>query len=129
MRFAVIQAGSVINVIEADADFTLEGFDLVASDIAGPGWSYDGVDFHPPPPEPAPVPPSISPLQARRALRAAGLIDEVNVAVSSADADTQDAWEYATEIRRDNEIIAAMAAQFGLTDAQVDDLFRAGAAL
>ena len=35
----------------------------------------------------------------------------------------------ALEIRRDNALIASMAASLGLTDAQIDDLFRAAAVL
>lgn len=128
MRYAVINNGDVVNVIEADDGFVLDGYTLVPSDIAGPGWTYDG-EFHPPAPEPVPAPLSITPLQARRALRAAGLLDAVNGAVALADPDTQDAWEYAIEVRRDNPIIAGMAAALGLTDAQLDDLFRTAATL
>jgi hypothetical protein len=72
---------------------------------------------------PTPPPVSCSPLQARRALRAAGLIANVNAMVNAADADTKDAWEYATVIHRDNPVVLALAAQLGLSDAQVDNLF------
>ena len=128
MRYAVINNGNVVNVIEAPEGFVLDGYALVPSDIAGPSWTYDG-EFHPPAPEPVPVPLSITPLQARRALRAAGLLGAVNGAVASADPDIQDAWEYAIEVRRDNPIIAGMAASLGLTEAQLDDLFRQAATL
>lgn len=80
------------------------------------GWSTT-------PPVTPPLPLVVTPLQARRALRAAGLIEQVNAAISAADADTQDAWEYATVIERDNAIIAAMAVQLGLTEQDVDGLF------
>jgi len=39
------------------------------------------------------------------------------------------AWEYATEVRRDSPMVQAMAQQLGLTDEQVDDLFRQAAAI
>jgi hypothetical protein len=77
-----------------------------------------------PPPEPPPVPRSVTPLQARRALRAAGLMPAVEAALAEADDDARDAWEYAIEVRRDDPLLAALAAQVGLTTAQVDDLFR-----
>jgi len=67
---------------------------------------------------------SVSPLQIRRALRQAGLFEAVSAFVSSADDDVQDAWEYATQIDRDNPLIVAAAQALSVTDAQVDDLFR-----
>jgi hypothetical protein len=75
------------------------------------------------------VPESISPLQARKALRAAGLLDQVNAAVQAATPDVQDAWEFASEIQRDNPLIAQVAAGLGLTGGQVDQLFIQAAAL
>jgi hypothetical protein len=82
-----------------------------------------------PPAPPAPVPEAITPLQARRALRAAGLLDAVNAWIATQPADAQDAWEYCIEVRRDSPFIAGAQAALGLTSQQVDDLFRAGAAL
>jgi hypothetical protein len=86
---------------------------------------------NPPPPEPEPnaVPASVTPLQARRALRQAGLLAAVEAAVAQADDDTQDAWQYALSIERSNPIIAALAAQLDMTDEQIDDLFRLAATL
>ena len=73
---------------------------------------------------PNPVPQSVTPLQMRRALTTAGLRDSVESAVSSADDGTKDAWEYATEIRRDNALLATLASGLGKTSVQIDDLFR-----
>lgn len=75
------------------------------------------------------VPASVSPLQARRALRAANLLATVTAALEAADDETREAWEYATEIRRDNALVAAVAVGVGLTTEQVDALFIAAAAL
>jgi hypothetical protein len=75
------------------------------------------------------VPSSISPLQARRALRQAGLKAAVDAYVATLDEEEQEAWEYATEVRRENAIIAAGATALGLTDAQLDGLFVLGASL
>lgn len=76
-----------------------------------------------------PVPEWITPLQARRALTAAGMRSAVDNYVAALDQDSKDAWEYATIVHRDNAIIAAGAAALGLTTAQVDDLFRLGTTL
>lgn len=74
-----------------------------------------------------PVPASVSPRQASLALLAAGLLDTVESAVAAAPKAVQIDWQRATEIRRDNPTLAAVSAQLGLTDAQVNDLFRAAA--
>ena len=78
-------------------------------------------------PPSAPVPGSVTAFQARAALLAAGLLDEVEAAVAAADRLTQTAWEYAQAFERTSPTIAALAAALGLTDAQLDDLFRAAA--
>ena len=80
-----------------------------------------------------PVPDAVTNYQARMALRAAGLRDKVDAAIRGADqsvpanAEALDAWDYANQFFRDQPIIAAMQAVLGLSDAQVDDLFRAAA--
>lgn len=84
-------------------------------------------------PSPAPsvakVIPSVSPLQARRALLEIGLLDEADAFVGTLDRFEQLAWEYATLIERDNPIITKAAAAIGLTEAQVDALFARAAEL
>jgi hypothetical protein len=39
------------------------------------------------------------------------------------------AWEFSISVQRDDPTLAAMAAQLGLTEQQMDDLFRQAAAL
>jgi len=75
------------------------------------------------------VPKAVSPLQARKALRQAGMMSTITAALSAADEETREAWEYATEIRRDNVLLSAVAAGAGMTDEQIDDLFRLAATL
>jgi hypothetical protein len=82
-----------------------------------------------PKPEPSPVPQSVSPLQARRALRAAQLMEAVEALIADASEEVREAWEYAVEIRRDDATLAVLAAELGMTDAQLDDLFRDAASL
>jgi hypothetical protein len=81
------------------------------------------------PPYVEPVPESISPLQARKALRAVGLMDAVKAYVATLSEEEQEEWEYATEIRRNNHIIASGAAALEMTPEQIDDLFRLGVTL
>ena len=60
MQYALINAGQVVNIIEADADFidSLQGFDAaVAHDQAQIGWTWDGQQLHAPAPPPAPPAP------------------------------------------------------------------------
>lgn len=72
-----------------------------------------------------PVPAAVTPLQARKALRLAGIMPSVQLYLATAPAEVTEAWEYANEIERTNTIITQVAGQLGLTDEQVDDLFRA----
>ena len=63
--------------------------------------------------------------QAKAALLQAGLLDAAEAAVAQSDSLTRLAWIEAVEYRRNSPAILAIAAALGLTDAQVDDLFRA----
>jgi len=63
--------------------------------------------------------------QAKAALHAAGLLDDVETAMATADRFAQIAWADAIEFRRNSPTIKAMAAALELTDAQIDNLFRA----
>lgn len=78
---------------------------------------------------PSLVPQSVTPRQARLALSAAGLLGTVNDAVAVSDDSTRISWEYATEVRRDNPLIAQVASGLNLTDAQIDALFVSAASL
>ena len=55
-KYALINDGLVVNIIEADAAFvtTLSGYQaVVAHDAAQIGWTWDGTQLHAPPPAPA----------------------------------------------------------------------------
>lgn len=79
--------------------------------------------------QPIPVPQSVTMRQARLALLAAGLLDPVNIAVLAAGSAAQVEWEYASEVQRSAGLVPAMAAALGMSDAQIDALFVAAAAL
>lgn len=69
------------------------------------------------------VPSAVSPWQMRRALNQLGLRATVEAAVAVADQDTKDGWEFATEFRRDNALLGAMAANLNMSEQDLDDLF------
>lgn len=72
---------------------------------------------------------SVTPLQIRRALRQMGMLDDVTAFVEASSVEVREAWEYAVQIDRTNELIAAAAASIGATDEDVDELFRLAATL
>lgn len=85
------------------------------------------VPVEPGPPPPPPVPQTITPLQARRALRAAGLLHAVSAWIGAQPDEVQEAWEYCVEVRRDSALIAGTQSALGLTSTQIDELFRTAA--
>lgn len=81
-----------------------------------------------PQPPPAPVPPIVSRAQGRTALNLAGLFETVEAAVYAPGADPQLRIAYeANEWHRASPTLLALAAGLGLTEEQVDDLFRTAA--
>ena len=70
---------------------------------------------------------TVSRFQAMAALLDADLLSQVNVALADAGPLAQLAWAEATEFRRNSTTISGLASGLGLTDTQVDDLFRAAA--
>jgi len=74
------------------------------------------------------VPTMLTPRQARLALLAVGLLDEVETLLAN-DKAMQIWWEYSLDIQRNHEHIVAMGGALGLTETQLDDLFIDGAKL
>jgi hypothetical protein len=81
----------------------------------------------PEPPAPPLVPESVTPLQARRALRKAGLLSTVNDFIATQPDEVQEAWEYCISVYRNDPLITSLQAELNLTDEQLDDLFRSAA--
>ena len=68
MRYAIIDAGRVVNVIEAEGP--IDGLTMVPSDEANIGWEWTGAMFvAPPPPPPPPPTPRVPNAVTRRQLR------------------------------------------------------------
>ena len=76
-----------------------------------------------------PVPQQVTMRQARLALLSAGLLDDAELVIAAAGREAQLEWEYAAVVERTNPAVAAVQQQQGLTDAQIDDLFREAAKL
>lgn len=133
-KFANVVDGIVVNIIEADGTWQpTDGIAVPADDNVSIGWTYaekHGFALPLPVVVAVPVPEAVAPAQARLALARAGLLDAVNKAVSKHPSnEVRIVWEYATAIRRDSPFIAAMAGALGLSSEQLDDLFRAAAAI
>ena len=70
------------------------------------------------------VPQVVTMRQARLALLNAGLLDTVNAAVSAAGGSAAIEWEFAQEVERNWTTLISLQPTLGLTDEQIDDLFR-----
>lgn len=98
------------------------------------GFTRDDFPEAVPPDPPAytpvvdPVPEVVTMRQARLALLGAGLLPLVNNAVANMPGAEGDAarieWEYSNTVGRHHPLVMSLGAALGLTDAQLDDLFR-----
>lgn len=105
-------------------EFSGEVRALPAKTLATPENALDDIVTNPPAPALLPAPVEVTPLQMRRALNTAGLRSAVEAAVGAAAQDVRDAWEFASVIRRDDSLLAGVAAYLGKTSVEIDDLFR-----
>lgn len=87
-----------------------------------------------PPPAPPPVPQEVTNFQARALLmnmpgsaEGRSLFDDVDDALRALGGVAFQAWEYGTVFPRQSQLIATMAAEFNLTEAQLDQMFIAAA--
>lgn len=79
---------------------------------------------------PAPViPASVTPRQVRLLLLQQGLLSQVEALIASSDEATKITWAYASEFKRNDPLLEALATQLGLTSQQVDQFFIAAAAI
>lgn len=127
MRFAIIENGKVVNVSESESALSAN---WVQSDVAKIGDIYDGATFTTPDPV-IPVPESVPALNALLAIDAAGLSSQYEAWANHADRTFAERAfiEKAEQWRRSSPHVAAGAAALGLSDSQIDDLFRSAAAI
>lgn len=82
---------------------------------------------------PPPVPGVVTMRQARLALLSAGLLTQVDDVVQTMKDAAGDAarieWEYAGTVDRQWPLVVALGTSLGITDEQIDDLFRLAATL
>lgn len=101
----------------------------------GDHYYWNGSDWVYMPPDPAELLEQeragmvCSRFQAKAALHAAGLLNQVEAALSEDDAFAQLAWAEASEFRRTSPTMLSLAESLGMTDEQLDDLFRAAMAI
>lgn len=69
------------------------------------------------------IPSLVSMRQARLALLQSGLLAQVNAAIAVGSEADKITWEYATEVRRGDALVAGLSAALGLSASQLDDLF------
>ena len=82
------------------------------------------------PPEPTdPIPLSVTRFQARAALWLAGLLDDAEAAISQAHPLSRIAWEQANVYRRDSPTVISIGQQLGLSEADIDELFKTAASI
>lgn len=100
-------------------------------------WANGTVErwLHSEPSEPTspPAPQRVTMRQARLALLAAGLLDDVAAAIATLPSPQKEAaqieWEYSQEVQRHNGVLLQLAPALGLDDAAIDALFAAAAGL
>lgn len=76
-----------------------------------------------------PVPQQVTMRQARLELLKRALLDDVEAVITAAGREAQIQWEYTSVVERSNPVIAIVQQQHGMTDAEIDDLFREAAKL
>jgi hypothetical protein len=133
MRKAVIADGVVINVIEVDPDQIpdwAQGFPEAGD--AGPGWTWDGESFAPPP-EPDPAERLTAERAAMVCSRLQGRLvlgEATCAALDAMAADPTTPWAmrqtiaHAIEWRRTSQAMTELGYLLGYSDAQMDELFR-----
>jgi len=75
------------------------------------------------------VPASVTNAQLRRALLAQNLLDQVDAAIQQIGGDALIQWEYGNPFMRFDPLVVQMGGALGKTEADIDALFKAAAAL
>lgn len=126
-RKAVVQNGTVVNIIMAPHDFELEGAELVTSETAEIGDEWDGSEFTTPPAPPAPFLP-IEAWRFEAAIQIAGIKDQIDAAIEDLPEPDRTVAKAKrariVEYHRNDPLIAALAPAVNLDEAAVDALWR-----
>jgi len=136
MRYAYVANGVVQEAWSRDP-FELFDAGYAALFVSCPDevqqfWTYDGTTWAAPA-TPSRGPASVTMRQARLALLQAGKLDDVDAAIAALPSPAKEAaqieWEYATEVKRDSQLVTQLAPALGLADAALDALFTQAATL
>ncbi len=130
MKYAYIENGVVIDRVGNDP-FQLFNPAYAEQFIECPEevdnfWLYDGNEFTPPLPPPVIIP-TLTMRQARLSLLDAGLLDEVEAAITTPE--NRIWWDYSTTVERSHPLVDAVLTGLGKTAAEIDDMFIAAATL
>lgn len=117
-----IEDGAFIPADPANADY--------AAYLA---WVAEGNSPQPADPVVPSIPEVVTMRQARLALLQAGLLAQVNTAVASMPGAAGDTarieWEFSSTVERNRPLVQSLIGALGLTESQLDDLFRLAATL
>lgn len=84
------------------------------------GWSYEDGEFIAPPPMSIIIP-VLTMRQARLALLDAGLLDEVEAAITTPE--NRIWWDYSTTVERNHPLVDAVLAALGKSPEEIDEMF------
>jgi hypothetical protein len=126
MLAAVIDEEEIVtNIIVVNSIDVLPG--LIDGEGASIGDMWDGVSFTAPPPTPPIVPDRIPMLNAHLVMIDAGWMDQVNAYINSIPgtngAKVRAYLDKALTMERDHQLVKAIPAALGKTEADVDQLF------
>jgi predicted component of type VI protein secretion system len=118
-RFNIIENGVVVNTIVASIEYMQRKYDPS---------QYEQLPDIPKPEKPDPVPQSVTMRQARLALLQQGLLAQVDTVIDQLPEPDKSAakieWEYSQTVERDRPLIQALAPGLGLSDEDLDNLFK-----
>lgn len=135
-KYVLHANGVVTNVIEADSAWIAANHptaDLLQDGVfVSPGATRNGANSYTVV-SAVRVPTEVTMRQARLALLGANLLSRVDTVINAMSSPQKEAarieWEYSNALLRTNPLVLALAPALGLTDAQLDALFVAAAAL
>ena len=94
-------------------------------------WTSEGNEpepYEPPPPPPEVVPDAVTMRQARLALLGAGKLADVEAAINSLPSPMKEqariSWDYSSQVHRSHGIVAQMGPALGLSETDIDNLFK-----
>jgi len=137
MKAAIIENGKVANIAKVKDQAFAESQGWIVSDTAKIGDTYDPEtgEFISPPPKPEPVPTEVTKRQAKEQLIRDGMYQAALDAIAAIEDPIEQAiadnyWQESQVFKRDNATLNALAKNgMGLTDADLDSLFKAASKL